>query len=83
MTIQRLIPVTERLPGNGEKVLLWRVTPLWRTYDIMRFTDCLEDVDDVEFKGRKSGGFYLYDYGICEARDVTHWMPLPEPPKGE
>lgn len=83
VTIQRWIPVAERLPRSRGEVFVWRVTPSWRTYDIVRFTDCLEDVDDVEFKGQKRGGFYLYDseYGIYETRDVTHWMPLPEAPK--
>ena len=33
---------------------------------------------DVDFVDRESGNFFYYDDGR-----VTHWRPLPEPPKGE
>ena len=31
---------------------------------------------DVDFVDRESGNFFYYDEG-----EVTHWRPLPEPPK--
>lgn len=61
------IPVTERLPGT-EKVLI---------------TD-----GDIVMRGyRRSDGVWKYGVDLHEVwenmslRPVTHWMPLPEPPK--
>ena len=53
VTVQKWIPVTERLPKNGEAIL----TCYWDGW----ICDQYSPVDD----------------------GVTHWMPLPEPPKGE
>ncbi len=63
VTIQRWIPVTERLPERYHAVIVWtRYRELGEAiYDGKHFRwDCDED-----------------------CADVTHWMPLPEPPKGE
>lgn len=62
----RWIPVTERLPDQGDRVL------------------CV--VKSFAFPGRKYYNILRYDkYGFNEngiyTDDVTHWMPLPEPPK--
>ena len=63
VTIQKWIPVTERLPEMHEAVLVYTLT---------------HDVLKAHFRGERS--FFGHD-GIW--RCVTHWMPLPEPPKGE
>lgn len=53
-----------------------------------------EGVDDVitsgVFKGEKRvctgwlrGGEFVCNDGMFEHEDITHWMPLPEPPKDE
>ena len=61
VTVQKWIPVTERLPDYETEVLTYRksgisVETRWRTYwDYDEFSDC----------------------------PVTHWMHLPEAPKGE
>ena len=75
VTIQKWIPVTERLPEDAEKVLV--------------LTKCTIGKDDytswlVRYN-RKKGAFYDYDseWGNIKIPNVTHWMPLPEPPKGE
>ena len=83
VTIQRWIPVTEMLPEDRERVLVWKATHYGLCHDIVRFATCLEDVDSLDFEGQKHGGFYSYDseYGYYETSDVTHWMPLPEAPK--
>ena len=63
VTIQKWIPVTERLPEQYHAVIVWtRYRELGEaTYDGKHFRwDCDEDY-----------------------ADVTHWMELPEPPKGE
>jgi hypothetical protein len=61
------IPVTERLPEDGQDVLGFlqndterRIFPA--NYDHGIWFDCLFNI---------------------HIQSVTHWMPLPEPPKGE
>ena len=50
------------------------------------FSENLYKVDKYDFFNRKGkSGFYEYDseWGYFEHNNVTHWMPLPELPKGE
>ena len=68
VTIQRWIPVTERLPEKSGKYLCIARSSLFR------------DATFQAILGYDKGGFH--DGCIC-MDDVTHWMPLPEPPKGE
>ena len=82
---KRWIPVTERLPKKGRYLALCHQTmiggePYAR---ILRFDENLESVDKYDFDGIKRSGWYYYDdeYGHIEVYTVTHWMPLPEPPK--
>lgn len=59
--------VTERLPKNAG-VYLCRI----KSFDgEFRYTDTMKYVD----------GFF-YERGVATER-ITHWMPLPEPPKEE
>ena len=63
---RRWIPVTERLPDPGDRVL------------------CV--VKSFAFPGSKYYNILRYDrYGFNEngiyTDGVTHWMPIPEPPK--
>ena len=61
VTVQRWIPVTERLPEK--------------------------DGIYLTFNKKKQYEFHMFQagkrmwQGIWEADGVTHWMPLPEPPK--
>lgn len=65
VTVQEWIPVSERLPEDGDVVIIW-------------VTSYMElgwyDADVAAWKSE-----YVNDY----EGDVTHWMPLPQPPKGE
>lgn len=68
VTVQEWIPVDERLPE--EKV-----------YCIVHYKHAYCDND-----GYWAIGFCFYDgekFRIDLAYKVTHWMPMPDPPKGE
>lgn len=62
VTVQRWIPVTERLPKEGQTVI---------ACVLHRFGD----------KSVSAKIFWNATYANWQ--DVTYWMPLPEPPKGE
>lgn len=61
VTVQRWIPVTERLPKHMQPVLV-----------------CRND-GKVE-QGYKDVNDWWKVYGT-RTKKITHWMPLPEPPK--
>jgi hypothetical protein len=68
VTFQRWIPVTERLPHSGVVVLC---ACDMNAVHALSHDDVMDDWDAM--------------YGrVCFRKEfVTHWMPLPEPPKGE
>lgn len=77
VTVQQWIPVSERLPERaGMAVLVVAENTFGQKYVVKAFTD---------YTGRN--GFLTnekeYDSIWDTAWKVTHWMPLPEPPKGE
>lgn len=66
--LPRWIPVSERLPEDGQRVLC---------YDPCICEDdwiALVAFTGGKFVGESSDGQPMYDY------EPTHWMPLPEPP---
>ena len=64
VTVQKWIPVTERLPEECKEVLAYR------------FTGC-----EVDSCVSHKKAYWSYD--PVSDYPVTHWMPLPTPPKGE
>ena len=67
-TYPRWIGVGERLPENGQKI-------------IAAFRDSGGQVAD---QARYSNGeFDFASWAYVWADNITHWMPLPEPPKEE
>ena len=81
MKAPRWISVKDRLPEkDGDYLARLRHGGM----KVMGFTHDLRKVDDYQFK-RKKPGWYEYDseWGFCERNDITHYMPLPEPPKEE
>ena len=72
VTIQKWIPVTERLPSLHDDVLLY-----FKEDDNMA-AGYLDDVDEdrTMWCAYSDGGYYTdCDY------EPTHWMTLPEPPE--
>ena len=64
VTIQRWIPVEERLPGNEQVVIVCDIRENW--------IGCWE---------YRHGGEWADNYLTFSNSDITHWMPMPEPPK--
>ena len=70
VTVQEWIPVTERLPDMFCGVLVY--CPICKNiYEVY-----LNARGEWHFFDTSVGGAVLHDL-------VTHWMPLPTPPKGE
>ena len=67
MDAVKWIPVTERLPDDGGCVL---IALRWGYVDTGWY--------DKQFERWTSEFVNRYEDG-----EITHWMPLPEPPKGE
>ena len=68
VTVQEWISVTERLPEKGEEVLVFNTREDWIGFAWMRPDETWTAL----------GFDFPFDLG-----EVTHWMPLPQPPKGE
>ncbi len=64
------IPVTERLPEEYEPVLVYDPSMDHGQY-VMEATWSVD------------GWMTEFDFDHDENPGITHWMPLPEPPKGE
>lgn len=67
---QQWIPVTERLPDTDKDVLVYATTKF-----IGGFKIAIDKLEEGE-----QHPIWLYTHGWFE---VTHWMPLPEPPESE
>lgn len=68
--LPRWIPVTERLPENHQSVLVLRDDGgifIWEYFDQTPTEECW--IDD--------------HLNLYSAYSITHWMPLPQPPKEE
>lgn len=67
--VGKWIPVTERLPEQGKRYLVIRFDEVTKT----QFIDILwHDAHDLWWNRLYKGQY-----------NVTHWIPLPEPPKEE
>ena len=71
---QEWISVDERLPDKGGKYIVYR-----------EFCNGLSLINIINYDPNYDGHamWFLFDgeWGDCEVNNVTHWMPLPEPPK--
>lgn len=83
VTVQEWIPVTERLPELDKEVLL--IVHGWE--DRLYYTGCLhrQETERSWLTGieSKASDWKICGFSYLREPSVTHWMPLPEPPKGE
>ena len=82
------ISVKDRLPEEHDAYLCAEYSKMFDQYFIrmLWFTKDLYKHDRFEFPNKKGiGGFYESsgEWGSILIENVTHWMPLPEPPKKE
>ena len=69
------ISVKDRLPDTAERVLVcktWLGTVYKPVYGYYQ-----------DYPNQKGCWYVLTEFGYYPQREVTHWMPLPQPPKGE
>ena len=85
VTVQKWISVKDRLPEQDGKYLVFEQSSGRTNTSILRFAKDARKVDRYDFKGRWKNAWYEYDseWGHYTVDSVTHWMPLPEPPKGD
>ena len=85
VTVQEWISVTERLPEEDKDYLV--ITNAFgrcSSVKIRSFAKDGETIDEYDLAGKKYVWyFWSNEYGYVSTNSVTHWMPLPEPPKGE
>lgn len=62
--------VSEVLPQKDQKVIAWSADGKNQTENLMQ---------ETYFNGRD----FVYGYHNNWMRDVTHWMPFPDPPETE
>ena len=79
------ISVDDRLPEKDGKYLVWFGKNVVKQYaKVISFAKDGDTVDTYDLHDKKNVWFY-YDSecGYLACHDVTHWMPIPHPPKGE
>ena len=89
VTVQEWISVTERLPDEHESLFArYKGTDKWR--EGMFMTTSALVIVCVEYEnGERTVKTAITKEGVWKIKDsfypcrVTHWMPLPQPPKGE
>lgn len=77
------IPVTERLPEEDGSYLCFSQYCGSGWCAVRGFAKDGRKKDEYDFQRRWKNVWYDYDseYGYCVIDNITHWMPLPEPPK--
>ena len=83
--VQEWISVDDRLPEKDGEYLVWFGKRVFKQYaKVLSFAKDGETVDKYDLCNEKNVWFYDdSECGYIACRDVTHWMPIPRPPKGE
>lgn len=87
--VGKWIPVTERLPEEHESIFAKIYgTNRWEpamscmvSDDVLAVVKFEDGTRKVKTARTTDGEWRLFN--ILKAKEVTHWMPMPEPPKGE
>ena len=83
VTVQEWISVDDRLTEQDKEVLL--IVYGWE--DRLYYTGCLhrQEAERSWLTGieSKASDWKIWGFSYLREPIVTHWMPLPEPPKGE
>ena len=85
VTVQEWISVDDRIPEKDGEYLVWFGKSIFKQYaKVLGFAKDGDTVDEYDLHNEKNVWFY-YDseWGYVACHDVTHWMLLPQPPKGE
>ena len=89
LTVQEWIPVTARLPDEHEPLFArYKGTDKWLNGMFMTTSDLVIVCVECE-NGERIVQTAITKEGVWKIKDsfhqyrVTHWMPLPHPPKGE
>lgn len=80
VTVQKWIPVTERLPKSIANKVIVRCANDYIGFG--HYEDYKGKQTWYNLESDKPFTDWNYD-DDCDSYEVTHWMPLPEPPKGE
>ena len=86
VTVQQWIPVTERLPEDDEQLHFYDDGRM-RCVTVLAYTEYGRSIPKNRLLVRRTGNEFLDQQatdGWKWARgteEVTHWMPLPQPPK--
>ena len=85
VTVQEWISVKDRLPAKDGYYLAFVQGYYAKCVRTLNFAKDGRKVDEFDFDEGDKNVWYRYDseYGYVTVEDVTHWMPLPQPPKGE
>ena len=73
------ISVKDRLPDNKGRYLVYEVWTYGNIIETVSWTPKYNGFEE-HLKGKAIWYNYDSEYGDFEVGDVTHWMPLPEPP---
>lgn len=82
---QGWISVKDRLPEKNGTYLCCERHGSLNSCGIRSFAQNLEETGEYDFEGLNMAGWFDYDseYGFYVVHTVTHWMPMPKPPKEE
>lgn len=85
VTVQKWIPVSEPPKKDGRYLVAKKLFNKIIWQEVLSFAKDGRKVDKYDFHRGWKNVWYRYDgeWGYLTIDNITHWMPLPEPPKGE